>query len=217
MTQVPTCQPESREHSAGALPIRDLVARAQAGSRPAFVEIVARFHGRVYNFLLRRTASRADAEDLSQETFVQAWLRIGRYRARWEFSTWLFTIAARKAATHNRRARRRPAEVVTSAEPATARRDDPARVASDRENGRRLWEAAERVLSARQRSALWLRYAENLSPGDIAVVLGTSRVSVRVLRFRARAVLAAELGPAEAPVEAPGESPGESMVGETSW
>ena len=65
MTQVLTCQPESRANGAAVLPISDLVTRAQAGSRPAFVEIVARFQGRVYNFLLRRTASRADAEDLT--------------------------------------------------------------------------------------------------------------------------------------------------------
>src|SRR6478672_168395 len=95
-----------------ALSPEDLAERAAAGSVPSFGELVTRFEVRVFNFLLRKMGSRADAEDLTQESFVRAWERITSYDRQWRFSTWLFTIASRLAVSHYRRQR----PVVTSAE-----------------------------------------------------------------------------------------------------
>lgn len=172
-----------------ALPIPELVSCAQRGSLPCFAELVKRFEGRLLNFLRRKTGSIHDAEDLAQDAFVRAWQRIEQYDPRWQFSTWLFTIAHRLAKTHRRRG-----EVSVSydvLEPATGDRDDPVRLLADREQGGQLWETADRILSETQRTALWLRYAEDLSNADIAAITGRSRVSVRVALFRAREALAA--------------------------
>ncbi len=172
-----------------ALPLPELVGRAQRGSLPCFAELVRRFEGRLLNFLRRKTGSLHDAEDLAQDTFVRAWQRVDQYDPRWQFSTWLFTIAHRLAITHRRRR-----EVRTSRdmlEPATGHRDEPLRVLADREQGGQLWETADRILTETQRTALWLRYAEDLSNTDIAAITGRSRVSVRVTLFRAREALAA--------------------------
>ena len=54
-----------------------------------------------------------------------------------------------------------------------------------------IWETADRILTDSQRTVLWLRYAEELSNGEIARVLGRSQISVRVTLFRAREALAA--------------------------
>ena len=131
--------------AAGPLPTAVLVARAQAGSRTAFSALVDRFETRVFNFLLRRTSSRSDAEDLTQEAFVRAWLRIDRYRARWAFSTWLFTLAARLAATHERR-RRRDRALEWTQHAASDPREDPARIVADGEACAHLWLLADRLL-----------------------------------------------------------------------
>ena len=64
----------------------------------------------------------------------------------------------------------------------------------------RVWELAERVLTEDQRSALWLRYAEDLSVQEIAEVLGRRATTVRVLMFRARQKLAEHLEPARVEV-----------------
>ena len=167
-----------------------LVSRAQAGSVPCFTELVRLFEPRLFNFVLRRTGSVPDAEDVTQETFVRAWQRLGQYNPRWQFSTWLFTIGHRQAMTLRHRNRRRAASngaVHATVDPG----DDPGRVAARREQARLLWDLADRVLTDRQRTALWLRYAEDLPPRDIARVLGTSQVVVRVTLFRARERLAA--------------------------
>ena len=171
-------------------PIPHLVSRAQRGSLPCFAELVKRFEGRLFNFLVRRTATTHDAEDLVQDAFVRAWQRIDQYDPRWQFSTWLFTIANRLAITHGRR-RQREIGWVDGQEVPTVERDDPGRAVADRELCGLLWETAERILSESQRTVLWLRYAEELSNKDIARVLGRSQISVRVTLFRAREALAA--------------------------
>ena len=173
------------------LPVAVLVERAQAGSVTCFAEIVRRFESRLFNFLLRRTGSAADAEDLTQETFVRAYERIDRYDPRWQISTWLFVIARRGAVTHLRK-RRRDHAARRSGRLVTARdHGDPGTSADDRESGRLLWEIADRVLGNTQRTALWLRYAEDLSIGQIAAVLGKTPIAVRVALCRARRTLAA--------------------------
>jgi RNA polymerase sigma-70 factor (ECF subfamily) len=168
----------------GDLDVPDLVSRARRGSLPAFTELVARFEDRLFNFLLRRAATRADAEDLVQETFVRAWQQIGRYDRRWQFSTWLFTIGRRLAADHGRRG-------APAASPGRGPADDgdPGAPIADRELCRHIWALADRVLPETQRTALWLRYAEDLSTREIARVLGKSPVMVRVTLLRARKAL----------------------------
>lgn len=165
-----------------------LAVRAAEGSLEAFGELVRRFEVRLFNFLLRRTASRADAEDLTQEAFIRAWERIHRYEAKWRFSTWLFTIAARLAVSHHRKRRPTLRWVGDEEEsPPAPERDEE--IAS----GARLWALAGRVLTPEQHTGLWLRYAEDMSIEEIAVVLRKSGVGVRVMLFRARQVLAEQL------------------------
>ncbi len=166
----------------------DLARRAKAESLPAFVEIVRRFEGRLFNFLLRRTRSPHDAEDLTQETFVRAWQRIDQYDPRWQFSTWLFTIGRRLAAEHGRRRGNAPAADLPCDVVDTG--PDPAAVCADREQYGLVWDLAERVLSDTQHTVLWLRYAEDLSVGEIARVMHKSRIAVRVTLCRARDKLA---------------------------
>ncbi len=160
---------------------------------PSFVELVDRFEGRLYNFLIRRTTTPADAEDLTQETLVKAWQHLHRYRPQWQFSTWLFTIARRAAISHLRRTQRRSAAPMTFDPPegdVRPVRTDPANRIADQEACARIWDAADQLLPDAQRSALWLRYAEEISISEIARILGKSQVGVRVLLFRARRTLA---------------------------
>ncbi len=192
MNESPGDDARQRLHPA-ALPLPELVSRAQGGSVPCFAELVKRFEGRLLNFLRRKTGSTHDAEDLAQEAFVRAWQRFEQYDPRWQFSTWLFTIAHRLAITHRRR--HVVATFCDTLELAAVDRDDPARLLADREQGGQLWETADRILTETQRTALWLRYAEDLSNTDIAAITGRSRVSVRVTLFRAREALAAHERP----------------------
>ena len=81
------------------------------------------------------------------------------------------------------------------------------------DEGRQLWALADRCLSEDQRSALWLRYAEDLGYGEIGKILGRPAVTVRVLLFRAREILGRQLasGDLENPPE-PGSRKGALAV-----
>jgi RNA polymerase sigma factor (sigma-70 family) len=171
----------------------ELARRVQGGSSACFAELVGRFEGRLFNFLLRRVPASADAEDLTQDTFVRAWQRIDTYDPSRRFSTWLFTIAARLASSHRRtfaRDSRRRAGANSAAEA-----PDPARHAGQREHSGRVWELVDEALNSDQRSAIWLRYVEDMPITEIARVLGKSSVAVRVALFRARRALADRLDP----------------------
>src|SRR2546423_15601399 len=83
-----------------------LVQRAQANDRAAFNEIVLRYKGKVYNFIHRMIPSMQDAEDLTQETFVRAYLSIRSFQSRASLNTWLFRIATNLCIDYGRRSRK---------------------------------------------------------------------------------------------------------------
>jgi len=177
----------------GGSSVEDLVRRARAGSSDAFQELVLRYESPLFNFLLRRTSRAEDAEELAQDAFVRAWRKLASYDDRWTFSTWLFTLARRLAATR-RRSPRNPidAGVVLDGVPVEA---DPGWDLARTEERAHLWAIVDRVLDDDQRSALWLRYAEDRTMSEIAAILGRSTVAVRVMLFRARARLVQHLEP----------------------
>jgi RNA polymerase sigma-70 factor, ECF subfamily len=169
----------------------EYAARAARGDASAFEALVDRFEGPLYRFLFLRTGDAHEAEELAQEAFLKAWRNIERYDSRWRFSTWLYTLAKRLAISRRRKAR--PEREAADSLEAIAVDEDPARIAGAREEVANLWELAARFLNREQRSALWLRYAEERGIDEIARILGRRRVTVRVILFRAREKLLGHL------------------------
>jgi len=124
---------------------------------------------------LRRYLARLcdDAEDLVQETFFR-YLRAGYAAAGEERTKILFTIATNLA--RNRWSRKREHEPLPDAAPAPAH--DPIEQLD--------LIAALRKLAPRERSLIWLAYAEGYDHAEVARILGVGRASVRVLLFRAK-------------------------------
>ena len=167
-----------------------LAAQCQAGCRDSFGALVEVYQQRVFNFLLRMTGHRQDSEDLTQETFVRAYRCIGQFRASGSFSTWLFAIARRVAANHWRSAK--SWQQFDPGSHGGVALDNPAEVLENEEQRTSLLELARR-LKPHQFQALWLRYAEGLAVADVARVMNTNQLRVRVLLHRARRQLARDL------------------------
>ncbi len=186
-------EPRPGDHT---LTNEELATRAQEAKRVGrtgpFEELVARLERTLFGFLSVRVGNAADAEELVQETFLRAWNKLHYYDARYRFSTWLFTLAKRLAVSRARTRRPDvlPDEVLGGVSP----EPDPADRSAQVEESSRVWDVAAKVLTPEQRSALWLRYAEDLSNEEIAAILGKRRVTVRVLLFRAREALGRALG-----------------------
>jgi RNA polymerase sigma-70 factor (ECF subfamily) len=160
-----------------------LACRAQQGCASSFEQLLRRFQTPILHFLRHRGLA-ADAEDITQETFLRAYKNLHRYDRRWTFSAWLFTIARRLSINHHRR--ERPNADAPSIHSAVTNVPEPLDVMVAAEGRQRLWNVAFAALSEEQTTALWLYYVEDMPLRSIGLVLKRSPAAVKILLFRAR-------------------------------
>lgn len=86
-----------------AAPDLELCQRAASGNLSAFELIYQRYHRRTYSLCLRMTNSQTEAEDLTQEVFIQLFRKIGSFRGDSAFSTWLHRLTVNQVLMHFRR------------------------------------------------------------------------------------------------------------------
>ena len=172
-----------------------LVRRAQAGFADAFEELVVRHRDRTYRVALTLLDSRADAEDVAQESLVQAWTSLHRFRGDSSFTSWLYRIVVNKSRDSQRRARRVPEPV----DPQTPGLDEQLVAEPDSalvvEQARRT--AALRgviaTLPFELRAPLVLCEFEGCSYLEAAEVLGLPEPTVRGRLARARRELVVQM------------------------
>jgi RNA polymerase sigma-70 factor (ECF subfamily) len=162
-----------------------LIDAAVAGDAAAFAALYDQHADRVYRHCYYRLGNRADAEDLTQQTFLAAWQAIGRYRrTSVPFIAWLLTIGQRLAISHIRRARAIAVPDVVAA----AAADDPADAFGARAT-RALVRQAILQLKPERREVILLRYIEGFTVAEVAAALGKTDNNVRVIQHRALADL----------------------------
>jgi RNA polymerase sigma-70 factor (ECF subfamily) len=81
----------------------DLAQKAALGNISAFELLYERYHRRTYSLCLRMTSSPTEAEDLTQEVFIQLFRKIGSFRGESAFSTWLHRLTDNQVLMHFRR------------------------------------------------------------------------------------------------------------------
>jgi len=145
----------------------ELIARALVSDEhAAFGELVRRHQSAVRHFLRHLTAGdHALADDLAQETFLQAWRGLAGFRGASSFPTWLLGIAH----NHWRNARRRPRTVPVEPEHLAAL--DPVPSAAPLSDLRHNLGRALCSLAAEEQTALHLCYQQGLSHSEIADIL----------------------------------------------
>ena len=84
-------------------PELDALSRAQGGDHQAFAELYSQHKRRIYSLCLRMVGNIAEAEDLTQEAFLQLHRKIGTFRGDSEFSTWLHRLVINVVLMHLRR------------------------------------------------------------------------------------------------------------------
>jgi len=153
---------------------------------------------RVYAYLYSRTGSQTDAEELTQETFLEVLKHPGSFDGREEIVPWLIGIARHRMSRHFARTKReddRAQQAVREIE-IHGQEDRPWSRVEDRDQ----LEVALAVLQPLQRAALMLRFAEDLPVRQVAAALHRSENATESLLRRARASFeAAYRGTADAP------------------
>jgi RNA polymerase sigma factor (sigma-70 family) len=169
----------------------DLVGGILAGDERCFEELYSRHRGRIFGFALNRLGDAAEAEDVTQEVFLQVHRSLASFQGRSTLLTWMFGIAHNQVCRRFRRktpsmlslddseAASLPAETAP-----TDRRVEAKRLL------RRCGEIVETELSPSQREIFYLRYANSGTHGVIAKKLGKSSQAVKISLFRSRKTLA---------------------------
>jgi RNA polymerase sigma-70 factor, ECF subfamily len=181
-----------------------LMMRVREGDLEAFEALVEKFKQPVYNLVCRTLHDPTEAEDVSQNVFVQVYKSAARYRVTARFSTWLFTIARNLCLNELRRRSRHPADSLEQAgspeeNPAGWQFEDvkaihPTDLVLRGELEAKVQEAID-ALPEKQRIALLLCREEELSYEDIGEVLGCSLSATKSLIHRARETLKSQLKP----------------------
>ncbi len=193
-----------------------LASRYQQGDALAFEELVGRYHGPLYHFAYRLLGRAEDAEDATQDAFVQVYRALPAARLDVPLRPWLYRIVRNRCLDLLKRRR-----AVPFADLAGATGEDGAsgpEVADDgplpeelaeRADLQRLLGEAIAALAPPYREVVALRYTSDLQFGEIAEVLGMPENTVKTRFQRAKAALRVALrdlaGPAlAAPAEARG-------------
>jgi RNA polymerase sigma-70 factor, ECF subfamily len=187
--------PGSRNGAAGFKELRDedLVVLVQKGQRRAFDEIVTRYKGRLYSFILRMVKDPSLAEELTQETLIRVYLHADKYREIARFSTWVFTIATNLVRNRMRQQSRLPRLLSLNPVPDEDEMPldppdplaDPSRDLEGEELGRLINEASAKI-PEKYRIPFLLRELEQLSYEEIQQVTGLKLGTVRSRINRAR-------------------------------
>lgn len=162
-----------------------LIQRVLDGDVEAYARLVDRHYDRSVRVALRIVGNREDAEEAVQDAFLRAFRALGDYEERERFSAWLTRILVNQCRSMLARTRRREALFVDADDEVVARAAHAAREAGS------AWpelEGALQRLSAEQREAVVLRYAEDLTYEEMARITGAgeSALKMRVQRAFAR-------------------------------
>src|SRR5690606_32418337 len=166
------------------------IDRFNAGNAEAFAVILERYRRPMFNFILRSTRDRAQAEDLVQEVFLRVVQRSAEFRKNSKFSTWLYTIArnlcidtSRKMAFRRHRSLDAPLRRDEQQGATLLDRVGDGRPMVDRTViGERLQievAAAVEALPDEQREVFLMRQIQGLAFKDIAEIVGVPENTIK--------------------------------------
>lgn len=160
----------------------ELLERVANGDPGAYRELVERHVRGVHAFVYRMLGSRAEAEEVSQESFLRLWKHADTFVARAKPSTWLYRVAHNLAVDRLRR--RREISNTSSVEEVPAS-DRPSLHLYDKQVAEAV-EGALAELPERQRAAISLVHYQGMSNAEAAEVLGVKVRALESLLARGR-------------------------------
>ena len=174
----------------------ELLRQAQAGDEVAFGKLMRAHYERIFRLVYAMVRNEHDARDICQEIWLTVWKQLRNFRGDAKFSTWLHSIATRRALDHLRKRRRwfdrflpfsqGDTEIASAPEPIAA--DDTRHKSESADRSAQL-KAAMDLLPPKLRAALALREIEGLSYEEIARATGIPTGTVMSRLYHARRLL----------------------------
>jgi RNA polymerase sigma-70 factor, ECF subfamily len=164
---------------------RELIEEVRSGKRQAFNELMRRHQERIYWAARRILGEHADADDVTQETFVKAFLNLGDFRGDASFFTWIYRIAINLSLNALRKRHLvsylRESEIAQKVFPS---HEDPHKDLEAKEMAS-LVSRAVATLPDKQRAVFVMRYYDEMSYEEISYVLKTSVGGLKANYFHA--------------------------------
>lgn len=178
----------------------ELVAAIVGGERDRFQQLVARYQGRLVNYLHRLLRDQEDAHDLAQEVFFKVYEALDRFDPRYRFSTWLFRVAQNAAIDQIRKRRLKLVSLQRTTDDGSdegewelpAEGPTPYQATRNIERGRAIHEAIA-ALPAEYEELISLRHYAELSYDEIAKLKDMPLGTVKNKLFRGRQLLKEKL------------------------
>jgi RNA polymerase sigma-70 factor (ECF subfamily) len=166
-----------------------LISCAAAGDREAFGRLYEQYATKVFRHAYFLTGEIALAEDITAQTFLNALQAISRFEPRGvPFTAWLLRIAGNLVINYRKSQKNGTHMQLPETLEAEGSFYSPEQSCEVAVDGERVWQEV-RKLGNEQRQVLVMRFVDDLSYPDIALLLGKSVGAVRVIQFRALANL----------------------------
>lgn len=178
----------------------ELVEQLQRGDEAAFKELVDDYQVMVYNTALGIVQNEDDADDITQEVFIQVFRSVSSFKGDSKFSTWLYRIAIGKALDHEKKKKRKKRFGFVQSlfggheevDIQLAEFDHPGVKMENKERANELFNALKQIPD-KQRTAFTLHKLEGQSYQEVAEIMNTTLYAVESLMGRAKANLRKEL------------------------
>jgi RNA polymerase sigma factor (sigma-70 family) len=176
----------------------EVIDREPCVEVPAFKDIVEQWQQMVYNTALVIVQSEADAEDITQDVFVEVYEKLGGFRGVSKLSTWIYRITVNKALDAEKKKKRRKNGGLLRKIFSIGQEEEPVHfnhpgvLLENKENAAVLFMALKKI-PENQRVAFTLQKMEGMAQAEIAEVMNMSIYAVESLLARARGGLKKEL------------------------
>ena len=171
----------------------ELARLAELGREPAFRELLIRYERPIFSLIYRMVRDRELAEDLAQETFVQAFNAIASYNSSYKFNSWIFKIASNHTINYLRKGKLDTVSIFGTSDEGLGDRElqiksiteNPHEFTERRELGGRI-EVAIGELREEYRMAILLYHVEGYSYKEIADIMDIPLGTAKTYLSRAR-------------------------------
>jgi RNA polymerase sigma-70 factor (ECF subfamily) len=183
---------EQQRPDSTASQILQWVVQAQAGDRTAFHRLADHYQAEIFRMIFFRTRSKMDAEDLTQDVFLQAFKNLKRLKEPKVFRSWLYRIAVNRVCDFHRRKKFRALFGVVSLDDQENRVESRHMAAEpqapDQLERQAFWRTVNQcmqTLARSEREVFLLRFFDQLSIKEITTTLGKNESTVKTHLYRA--------------------------------
>ena len=165
--------------------INRLCRRVKKADKTAASELLKIHYADIYSYLRRLCSSQADAEDLTQQTFLKVWSSLGSFKGRSRFSTWLHRIAYNTYVDWQRKnSRNTTSQTDQWWQECADTNPGPFTNVAERQLGQQLYEAVDQ-LDEDKKHIVHLHYYQGLSIKETAKVMD---IATNTVKYRLREV-----------------------------